>query len=153
MLRHALPAALAMFLLPALGAAALAETMRAPSPKAVIYPGDTISEDMLTETPLTAPSYSGPVALAADDVVGMMAIRTLLPGVSIPMSAVAPPRLFRAGAPVKMLYIDGGLQITASGAALQDGVVGQTVTVRNDDSGVTVSGRVRSDGSVLVSGG
>jgi flagella basal body P-ring formation protein FlgA len=25
--------------------------------------------------------------------------------------------------------------------------------VRNDDSGVTVSGRVRPDGSVLVSGG
>jgi flagella basal body P-ring formation protein FlgA len=36
---------------------------------------------------------------------------------------------------------------------LQDGFVGQTIKVRNADSGVTLTGRVRSDGSVLVSGG
>jgi flagella basal body P-ring formation protein FlgA len=151
--RPALPAALAILLLSAIAAPAFADDMRAPAPKAVIYPGDTIREDMLTEAPLAAPSANGPVALSADDVVGMMAIRTLLPGLSIPISAVAPPRLFRAGAPVKMLYIEGGLVITAAGAALQDGVVGQPVSVRNNDSGVTVSGRVRSDGLVLVNGG
>src|ERR1700677_3579343 len=117
--------ALALVLLPALAAPACAEDMRAPSPKSIIYPGDMISEDMLVEAPLAAPSYSGPVALAADDVVGMVAVRTLLPGLSIPMSALAPPRIVRAGAAVKMLYIEGGLEITASGAALQDGVVGQ----------------------------
>ena len=108
---------------------------------------------MLIEAPLVASANNGPVALSADDVVGMMAIRTLLPGRSIPMAAVAPPRLFRAGAPVKMIYIDGGLMITCTGAALSDGVVGQPVNVRNNDSGVTVSGRVRSDGSVQVNGG
>ena len=52
-----------------------------------------------------------------------------------------------------MIYIDGGLTITANGDALQDGVVGQMVKLRNQDSGVTVSGRVRSDGAVIVSGG
>ena len=52
-----------------------------------------------------------------------------------------------------MLYIDGPLTIMAAGSALQDGAVGQIVKVRNDDSGVTVSGRVRGDGSVVVSGG
>jgi flagella basal body P-ring formation protein FlgA len=77
----------------------------------------------------------------------------LLPGRSIPISALTPPRLVRAGAAVKMLYIDGPLSIMAAGSALQDGTVGQMVKVRNDDSGVTVSGRVRGDGTVLVSGG
>ena len=52
-----------------------------------------------------------------------------------------------------MIYIDGGLFITATGDALQDGVVGQTVKLRNEDSGVTVSGRVRADGAVQVGGG
>lgn len=140
-------------LLAALAAPAIADEMRAPSPKHIIYPGDIISDDMLVEAPLTAPSYGGPVALGPEDVVGMMATRTLLPGVSIPMSALSPPRVVRAGAPVRMIYIDGGLTITASGDALQDGVVGQTVKLRNEDSGVTVSGRVRADGTVLVSGG
>jgi flagella basal body P-ring formation protein FlgA len=136
-----------------LAASAGAQEARAPSPKRIIYPGDVIAEEMLVETPLAAPAYAGPVAMSAGDVVGMAAIRTLLPGQSIPMSAVAPPRVLRAGAPVKMVYVDGGLTITASGSALQDGAVGQTVKVRNDDSGVTVSGRVRADGSVLVDGG
>ncbi len=54
---------------------------------------------------------------------------------------------------MKLLYIDGALAITTAGDALQDGYVGQTVKVRNADSGVTLTGRVRSDGSVLVSGG
>jgi flagella basal body P-ring formation protein FlgA len=137
----------------ALGAPATAEEMLAPAPRAIIYPGDPITENMLVEAPLAPPSYGGPVAMAVEDVIGMVASRTLLPGHSIPMSALAPPRAVRAGAPVKLLYIDGSLTITTMGDALQDGFVGQTVKVRNEDSGVTLSGRVRSDGSVLVSGG
>jgi flagella basal body P-ring formation protein FlgA len=137
----------------ALGAPARGEETLAPSPKTIIYPGEIITEDMLTNAPLAAPAYSGPVAMRPNDIVGMAAARTLLPGQSIPMASVAPPRALRAGAPVKMIYVDGGLTITASGSALQDGAVGQLVKVRNDDSGVTVSGRVRSDGSVLVNGG
>ena len=139
-------------LLLALGAPSAAEEMRAPSPKHVIYPGDVISQDMLIETPIAAREGGGPVALAAEDIVGMMAARTLLPRQSIPMSALSPPRVVRAGAAVSMIYIDGGLTITAPGDALQDGVVGQTVKLRNEDSGVTVTGRVRADGSVLVGG-
>jgi flagellar basal body P-ring formation protein FlgA len=137
----------------ALAVPAFADELRAPSPKHVIYPGDVIGEDMLADAPLAAPSYAGPVALAPEDVVGMMATRTLLPGAPIPISALSPPRLVRAGATVKMVYVDGGLSITATGDALQDGVVGQTVRLRNEDSGVTVSGRVRADGSVQVGGG
>jgi flagella basal body P-ring formation protein FlgA len=137
----------------ALGAPAAADDMLAPAPKAIIYPGDPISEDMLVEAPLAPPSYGGPVAMAVEDVIGMVATRTLLPGHSIPMSALSPPRLVRTGAKVKLIYIDGALVITTEGDALQDGFVGQNVKVRNEDSGVTLSGRVRSDGSVLVSGG
>ena len=136
-----------------LAASAAAQETRAPTPKRIIYPGDVITEGMLVEAPLAAPPYSGPVAMSSGDIVGMAAARTLLPGQSIPMAAVAPPRVMRAGASVKMIYVDGGLEITAAGSALQDGAVGQTVKVRNDDSGVVVSGRVRADGSILVDGG
>jgi flagella basal body P-ring formation protein FlgA len=140
-------------LMGALVGPSMAQEPRPPSPRHVIYPGDIISEDMLADAPLAAPSRAGSVALAPEDVVGMMATRTLLPGAAIPISALSPPRLVRAGAAVKMIYIDGGLTITATGDALQDGVIGQTVRLRNEDSGVTVTGRVRADGAVQVGGG
>ena len=140
--------ALALGLAPAHGA-----EMRAPSPRAIIYPGDLIREDILVDAPLSATNSSGPVALAVEDVVGMVARQTLLPGQSIPIHALAAPRVVRAGSAVKLVYIDRGLEITTVGSALQDGSVGQNVQVRNDDSGVTIYGRVRSDGSVQVSGG
>jgi flagellar basal body P-ring formation protein FlgA len=142
-------AAAALLLCPPAGA----EEMRAPSPARIIYPGQTISDTMLVDATIKPSRYDGPVALGLEDVIGMVATRTLLPGRSIPLAALAPPRLVRAGAPVKMIYIDGGLTIMATGAALQDGVAGQLVNVRNQDSGVTVSGRVRADGAIAVGGG
>ena len=56
-------------------------------------------------------------------------------------------------AEVKLIYAEGDLVITTTGAALQDGSIGDIVRVRNSESGVTVSGAVQPDGSVRVSGG
>ena len=52
-----------------------------------------------------------------------------------------------------MMYVDGGLTIVTTGSALMDGGIGDTVRIRNVDSGVVVTGRVQRDGTVLVSGG
>ncbi len=54
---------------------------------------------------------------------------------------------------MNLVYSEGGLVIVTSGAALQDGSIGDVVRVRNSDSGVTVSGAVQPDGSVRVGGG
>jgi flagella basal body P-ring formation protein FlgA len=86
-------------------------------------------------------------------VIGKMARRTLLPGTAIPLAGVDVPRLVVNGAQVDLVYIDGGLSISAVGMALQDGAAGDSVKVRNDDSGVTVTGVVQPDGAVRVSGG
>jgi flagella basal body P-ring formation protein FlgA len=124
-----------------------------PASKVVIYPGDIIGDDALQDVPLSGAGIGGPFALSRVDVVGKAARRTLLPGRAIPLAAIDNPRLFRNGAEVTIIYIDGGLTITTMGAALQDGALGETVKVRNTDSGVTIQGRVRSDGSVLVGEG
>jgi flagellar basal body P-ring formation protein FlgA len=51
-----------------------------------------------------------------------------------------------------MVYVQGDLTIVTSGAALQDGGIGEVIKIRNSDSGVTVVGTVRADGTVRVSG-
>ena len=119
----------------------------------MIYPGDIVHGDMLSDLPADTARGVGPFAETRAAVVGKMAGRTLLPGAAIPLAALDFPRLVSNGGEVKLLYIDGGLEISTVGMALQDGAAGDSVKVRNDDSGVTVTGVVRPDGAVLVSGG
>ena len=149
-LRHGLA------LLAALGATAapaMADDFLVPAARIVIYPGDIVGEDALEDVPLSRAGVGGPFALSRVDVIGKTARRTLLPGQAIPLAAIDNPRLIRNGATVTMIYVDGALTITTTGDALQDGAVGDTVKVRNADSGVTVRGQVRADGSVWVGEG
>lgn len=124
-----------------------------PTPRIVIYPGDIIHDDTLSDLSADTARGVGPFAETRSAVIGKMARRTLLPGMAIPLGAVDFPRLVANGGAVQLVYIDGGLTIVTSGMALQDGAAGDLVRVRNDDSGVTVSGVVQPDGAVRVSGG
>ena len=132
---------------------AVAQEALVPTPKAVIYPGDLILDEMLVDVPDAARDGSGPFVHSRAMIVGKVARLTLLPGHAIPFAGVANRKLVSNGQEVKLVFSEGGLLIMATGAALQDGSVGDVVRVRNNDSGVTVSGAVQSDGSVSVSGG
>jgi flagellar basal body P-ring formation protein FlgA len=132
---------------------ALAQEAAIPTPKAVIYPGDLILDEMLVDAPNAARDGSGPFVDSRSLIVGKVARLTLLPGHAIPFAGVSNRKLVSNGAEVELEFLEGDLLITATGSALQDGSIGDIVKVRNDDSGVTVSGAVQPDGSVRVSGG
>ncbi len=131
----------------------LAQQALAPTPKVVIYPGDVIRDDMLADNSLAVREGPGPYVESRALIVGKLARLTLLPGHAIPFSGVSNRKLVSNGAEVKLVYSEGGLLIMTTGAALQDGSIGDIVKVRNSDSGVTVSGAVQPDGTVRVSGG
>ena len=124
-----------------------------PTPKAVIYPGDLILDEMLVDVSNAARDGGGPFVNSRSLIIGKAARLTLLPGHAIPFSGVSNRKLVSNGAEVRLVFSEGDLVITTTGAALQDGSIGDFVKVRNDDSGVTVSGAVQPDGSVQVSGG
>lgn len=133
---------------------ALAQEALGPSPTSVIYPGDIILDEMLTDLPGGgARDGGGPFVEDRSFVVGKTARLTLLPGHAIPLAGISNRKLVANGAEVSLVYSEGGLLIVTSGAALQDGSIGEVVHVRNSDSGVTVSGAVQPDGSVKVGGG
>lgn len=146
----ALLASWGLWLAPGLGA--FAQDAAPPTPKAVIYPGDVIREDMLTDLPPNTARGLAPIAETRSAVVGKMSHRTLLPGAAIPLAGLDKPRLVLNGAEVQLVYMAGGLTIVTVGAAMQDGAAGDVIKVRNSDSGVTVTGAVQADGSVRVSG-
>ena len=134
-------------------AASAGESVTAPAPRVVIYPGDLIREDMLFDIEVDkAVGSTTATALDRRALIGKMARQTLLPGRTIPASAVAAPRLVRNGAEVELVFAEGGLRIVTNGSALQEGGVDDLIKVRNLESGVTVTGVVQADGSVRVKG-
>ncbi len=124
----------------------------APVPSVVIYPGDIIRSEMLQDAAAPANLGDGAIVVSRSQAIGKASLRTLLPGQFIPMQALDNPRIIRNGALVEMVYIDGALTIQASGAAMQDGAVGDIIRLRNVDTGVYVEGRVQADGTVRVGG-
>jgi flagellar basal body P-ring formation protein FlgA len=122
-----------------------------PVPSVTIYPGDTINESMLKDR--TFPEnyrYRTAVVESPRVLAGKMARRTLLPGEPIPMSAVDDPKLVTRGTQAQIVFEEGGLSIMGTGIPLQSGTLGETIQVKNVDSGRIITGRVQSDGRIRI---
>ncbi|MGB8279231.1 MAG: flagellar basal body P-ring formation chaperone FlgA [Methylovirgula sp.] len=125
-----------------------------PVPAVTIYPGDRIQESFLVDREFSdeTSALRGAVINSRLALVGKLARWTLLPGVPIPMNAVSEPNAISNGARVRVVFEQDGLDIETYAIALQAGSVGQVISVRNPDSGTTISGIVQADGSVRVGG-
>ena len=119
-------------------------------PKRVIYPGETVQAHMPEMVPVTNPNIRRDYASSMDQVEGMVARRTLLPGRVVPVSSVREAYTVKRGGVVTMIFSQGGLTITAPGSPLKNGSVGDFIRVRNINTGVMVSGTVMADGTVRV---
>jgi len=120
-------------------------------PNRVIYPGETITMDTLKEVTLKPGKIIPPaVAITLPELDGKVAVRTLLPGRYIAGSSLREPWVVERGASVQMIFVAGGLTISAAAVTLQPGAAGDFVKVRNIDSGKILSGTVMADGSIRV---
>jgi flagellar basal body P-ring formation protein FlgA len=137
------------------GLAVAGEDYILPVPNITIYPGDTIKDAWLVDRDFSANSIAtrGGMIQARTALVGKLARRTLLPGVPIPVNGVAEPRAISNGGKVRVVFTQDGLEISTYATALQNGSIGDVISVRNLDSGLTISGTVQPDGSVRVGGG
>jgi flagella basal body P-ring formation protein FlgA len=151
-MKHLLHIALtAIALVMAVSQAAMAEERTLPVPSVTIYPGDTINESMLKDR--TFPEnyrYRTAVIESPRVLAGKMARRTLLPGEPIPMNAVDDPKLVTRGVQTQIMFEEGGLSIMGIGIPLQSGAQGETIQVKNVDSGRIITGRVQPDGRVRI---
>lgn len=131
--------------------AAMAEERILPVPSVTIYPGDTINESMLKDRSFPENyRYRTAVIESPRVLTGKMARRTLLPGEPIPMNAVDDPKLVTRGTQTQIVFEEGGLSIMGIGIPLQSGTLGETIQVKNIDSGRIITGRVQPDGRVRI---
>ncbi len=119
-------------------------------PTATIFPGEVISRGKLTEVPVTNPNIAPGYTEAMADVVGKVSKKTLIAGRTIPLGELRDPFAVERGANVRITYTKGGMNLSASGTAIEDAMSGEVVRVRNRDTGVTISGTAMKDGSVEV---
>ena len=146
-------ATLAVILLMAGALPVCAAELELPVPRAAIYPGDIIGDDLLYGRLFIAHTVTrSSVIEARGDVVGKVARRTLLPGQPIPVTAVRDPYVVTQGKSALVVFRSEGLTIMTHATALQSGGTGDVISVRNIDSGSIIKGTVQADGTVRVDG-
>lgn len=119
-------------------------------PTEVIYPGDPIGSRQLEEVDVTNPNLAGDYAKSIGEVSGLVSKRTLLPGRTVPLSALRQPFAVTRGSNARLVMSIGAMTITAAGTPLDDGAIGEVVRARNLDSGIIVSGTVLENGTIRV---
>lgn len=141
--------AAALLLLFALGVPATAQE-RLLVPRVTLYPGDGLGIHLFAATD----SRSAPDNLLREGFTldGMVARRTLPAGHPVPLAALQSERIIRNGHRVTLVYEDEGLAISTVGQAMEHGGLGETIRVRNAQSGLIVSGRIVAPGRVAVGG-
>ena len=130
------------------------EPVKMPVPATVIYPGDTIKDEMIVDRAY-APNIPGLAAFVGERplAVGRIARRTLFPGQLIPNNAIEEQKVVTRGNVVKVTIEDGDLFIVTYASSLQSGSPGALIQLRNLDTGVTIRGVVQPDGSVRIQNG
>ncbi|MBK7718827.1 MAG: flagellar basal body P-ring formation protein FlgA [Simplicispira sp.] len=111
--------------------------------------GAVLTQADATETEIDwAADYSSVVADPALWV-GQVAARPLQAGQALRQSMVRAPKLFQAGAQVRVSAQGVGYAVSTGGQALSAGSAGQTVRVRMDN-GKVISGVVDENGTIAV---
>lgn len=134
-------------------AAALAEMRDIPVPAAVVYAGDQIAQGMLVDKQFSVPdAAAGNYVLSRQQIEGLYAKRTLLPGKPIPLAYLKFKDTVVQGVLTKAIFEKNGLVISTFLIPLQSGVEGQLIDARNPEYGRTVKALVKSDGTLQVGG-
>lgn len=98
----------------------------------------------LTGTSIRSPIYEG------EEISNRVVRVTLRAGRELDEAILEMPDLVRRGDKVAVVFANGGLALTLSGKALQNGKIGDTVDVLNESSGRTVVCEVTGEGTVTV---
>jgi flagella basal body P-ring formation protein FlgA len=124
-----------------------------PVPASAVAAGHVISPADLTERNFrTTPRSLLGIATKTDEITGKEARRPLQAGKPIPLSAVMKPLAVRRGAKVSASYSEAGLSISTLLVALEDGSVGDQISLRNTATGLIVSAEILANGALIVRG-
>jgi flagella basal body P-ring formation protein FlgA len=153
MIRKALILALfALLPLPALAVATQDVGVRVVVPVHDIPRGQTISESDLTYATLPGNAMMAGVVTSVTVAKDMEARRMLRAGEAFRSDDVRRPIVVIKGETVTMLFNAPGVELTATGRAMGEGGVGDTVMVQNPASFRMINGVISAPGTVVATG-
>ncbi len=112
-----------------------------------VAPGTTLSEDDAELTEVDWAEHPAPVLARQEDWLGKETSRGLMPGTVLRQPMIRPTQVFTAGTQIKVVVVQGGLRLAASGQAVSHGYLGQNARVRMPN-GKVLSGRVLANNTV-----
>jgi flagella basal body P-ring formation protein FlgA len=122
--------------------------MRVVVPNRDIARGEVIGESDLVYGTIPANTVFSGIATSVDALKGMEARRMLRAGEIVRLDDVRHPVVVAKGSIVTMTFEAPGVTLTASGRAMGEGGVGDTITVQNPASFRQISGVVTGPGAV-----
>ncbi|MEM8949499.1 MAG: flagellar basal body P-ring formation chaperone FlgA [Pseudomonadota bacterium] len=102
--------------------------------------GDLISAADLDWKAVPPEALSEASLTDEQQLIGAEARRRLSPGRVLTERDIGAPRLVLRGKPVRVVYVERGLRLTALGTARDDGALGETVRVLNPESRLEIQG-------------
>lgn len=113
--------------------------------------GTVISPDNTKTTKVQIlPGQRPGILTRAEDIMQMALKRSLPAGQPLTLSVLKAPLLIRREQPVTLLIRQPGLELSAPGVALQNGVRGAIIKVKNSSSGRVLIGKVINEQQVSV---
>lgn len=104
--------------------------------------GSIISEHDVELRAIPVHRTDSATLLDAVDLIGMAARRTLRAGKPLNPSDIQEPEVVRKNAQITVRYESPGLSLTMQATALQSGVMGQVINIRNQQSSRTIQAKV-----------
>lgn len=114
--------------------------------------GSIIGSTDVQLLPVPVGQQQQPIAETIESLVGMELRRPIASGQPVLLSQITAPDVIKRGQQVNIRYDENDLRITMSGKALQNGAMGEWISVENASSGRQIEGRIGRDGSIVIPG-
>lgn len=123
-------------------------TVPALVPTRRLAPGEMLTDADLAPADIPLATLPGTALRLRGELVGKEVQRALVAGRPVAAASVREPRAVRRGDQVLITYSGNGVDLTAPGRALQDGILGDQVRVVNLSSNRTITVSVAGSGRV-----
>lgn len=133
----------------------------APEPKMTEVPalrlalrtGDVIRQNNLISTAIPAHQVGNNIVKDAESLIGMAVTHAMMSGRPIRDSDIRQPILAKKGALVKMIVTTPHMVLSATGRAMENGSLGDSIRLINTFTNKSVEGTVAADGSIVIHAG